>query len=158
VRNSSPPWFGGEGAASLRTPNCRRALGLLLLDWSVECSTTPLVLSRDPVCQGSCLRWFVRGAETAPNEPNARPCATGPRLHHCLRPPTAHGTAPPAPCTVPEKTRWPAHLTTFIFIVTCNFIISRAALRLGENTATVWVYMCVCPQVGNLSSVALRVV
>jgi hypothetical protein len=32
VRNSSTPWFGGEGAASLRTPNCLRvcALGLLL--------------------------------------------------------------------------------------------------------------------------------
>ena len=29
----------------MRTPNCRRALGLLLLDWSLECSTTPLVLS-----------------------------------------------------------------------------------------------------------------
>ena len=45
VRNSSPPWFGGEGASSLRTPNCRRALGLLLLDWSSKCSTTSLVLS-----------------------------------------------------------------------------------------------------------------
>ena len=45
VRNSSPPWFGGEGAASLRTPNCCRALGLLLLDWSLECSSTPLFLS-----------------------------------------------------------------------------------------------------------------
>ena len=34
VRNSSTPWSGGEGAASLRTLICRRALGLLLLDWS----------------------------------------------------------------------------------------------------------------------------
>ena len=33
VRNPSPPWFGGQGASSMRTPICRRALGLLLLDW-----------------------------------------------------------------------------------------------------------------------------
>jgi hypothetical protein len=30
VRNSSPPWFAGEGASPMRSPNCRRALGLLL--------------------------------------------------------------------------------------------------------------------------------
>ena len=89
VRNSSPPWFGGEGAASLRTPNCRRALGLLLLDWS------SVVLNHSPgsiqarwetlrVQQGSCLCWFVRAKFISPNAPNfceiggnwkARPCA-----------------------------------------------------------------------------------
>ena len=30
----------------------------------------------DPVCQGSCLRWFVRATETAPNAPNALPLAS----------------------------------------------------------------------------------
>ena len=75
VRNSSPPWFGGEGAASLRSPICRRALGLLLLDWS------SVVLNHSPgslqarwetvsVKQGSCLCWLVRVKFHAPNAPN----------------------------------------------------------------------------------------
>jgi hypothetical protein len=44
------------------SPNCRRALGLLFLDWSLECSTTPLVLS------GPRARWetlFVKGAASS---------------------------------------------------------------------------------------------
>jgi hypothetical protein len=60
----------------LRTPNCRRALGLLLLDWS------SVVLNHSPgsiqarwetlrVQQGSCLWWLVRDTDTAPNAPNA---------------------------------------------------------------------------------------
>ena len=79
VRNPSPPWFGGEGATSMRSPNrdCRHALGLLLLDWSSERSTAPgpLVLSRWETLfvKGLCdtgLRWFVRRvAVTAPNAP-----------------------------------------------------------------------------------------
>ena len=76
VRNSSPPWFGGKGAASWRTPICRRALGLFLLDWS------SVVLNHSPgsiqarwetlsVKQDSCLWWLVRDKDTAPNAPNA---------------------------------------------------------------------------------------
>jgi hypothetical protein len=73
VRNPSPPWFGGE-ATSLRTPNRRRALGLLLLDWSSECSTTPLVLSGPdgrPCLSGELLVLVRAGKLTAPNAPNA---------------------------------------------------------------------------------------
>ena len=70
VRNSSTLWFGGEGASSLRTPNCRRALGLLFLDWSSECSTTPLVLSRPDgrPCLSRELLVLVRAVPNAPNE------------------------------------------------------------------------------------------
>ena len=60
----------------MRTPICLRALGLLLLDWSLE------VLNHSPgsiqarwetlsVQQDSCLWWRVRVTDTAPNAPNA---------------------------------------------------------------------------------------
>jgi hypothetical protein len=69
-----------KGAASWRTPICRRALGLLLLDWSSE------VLNHSPdsvqarwetlsVKQDSCLWWRVRGKDTTPNAPNAQSTA-----------------------------------------------------------------------------------
>jgi hypothetical protein len=85
TRRSHTRRFGGEGGASLRTPNCRRALGLLLLDWSL------VVLNHSPgsiqarwetlrVQQGSCLWWLVRDAETTPNAPNARTKKLFPRV------------------------------------------------------------------------------
>ena len=77
----------------MRTPICRRALGLLLLDWSSE------VLNHSPgsiqarwetlsVKQGSCLWWLVRGKDTAPNAPKVnclrRHLRTEQRMMHNL--------------------------------------------------------------------------
>ena len=70
INNRTKPWFGGEGASSLRTPNCRRALGLLFLDWSSECSTTPLVRfrpDRRPCLSRELLALVRAGKLTAPN-------------------------------------------------------------------------------------------
>jgi hypothetical protein len=61
--------------ASWRTPICRRALGLLLWDWSsgVLNHSSGSIQTRWEtlsVKQDSCLWWLVRDEDTAPNAPN----------------------------------------------------------------------------------------